>query len=234
GAGLSGGSEGRLLNAGKEPLALPSADEPLQLGEGSPNPTRFIADESGNVQDLGGRGNANSSAGRGSFAGDEWGNVQDLTTGRGNPNTIPRQGPFESARGVLDDANFAQESYREGFSKGGREELLKITGKPMRTINDLAEGITTRVVDPQRIPVNFVVREGNALMLNTRTVTALERAGVPRNTFNAIDRTGDPLFEQLLTDQLTRNKLTSTEIPEGIITGKKHGPELSYDRGSGR
>jgi hypothetical protein len=42
---------------------------------------------------------------------------------------------------------------------------------------------------------------------------ALMQAGISRAAWSVIDRTGDPLFEELLTGQLTRNGLDSTGIP---------------------
>ena len=69
------------------------------------------------------------------------------------------------------------------------------------------------------IPVEYIVRDGNILILNTRTSQALTQAGIPRNQWNAIDRTGDTWFEELLTGQLSRNRLTS----EGISTVKPSG-----------
>ena len=77
------------LPAGREPLALPAGKEPLQLGEGDPPPARFIADADGNVQ--------------------------DLATGRGNPNPIPRQDPFELGAG----------EGREALARGAKEGALE-------------------------------------------------------------------------------------------------------------
>ena len=88
-------------------------------------------------------------------------------------------------------------------------ELGKLTGLAIRTVDDLANAIRTGLVDPSKIPVNYIVREGNVSIHNTRTVQALERAGIPRNAFNAIDRTGDEIFEDLVSAQLKRNNLTS-------------------------
>lgn len=62
-------------------------------------------------------------------------------------------------------------------------------------------------------------RDGNTLILNTRTVRALEQAGVPRSSFNVIDQTGNDFFEGLLSGQLRRNNLTS----EGISTVRRTG-----------
>ena len=69
------------------------------------------------------------------------------------------------------------------------------------------------------IPIEYINRDGNILILNTRSSQALTQAGVPRNEWIAIDRTGEPLFESLLDGQLSRNKLTS----EGIAVVRKSG-----------
>jgi hypothetical protein len=59
------------------------------------------------------------------------------------------------------------------------------------------------------VPINVIVRDGNTLILNTRSAQALTRAGIPRDSWNVINRTGDDFFEQLLTGQLSRNGLGS-------------------------
>jgi len=55
----------------------------------------------------------------------------------------------------------------------------------------------------------------NSLILNTRSAQALTRAGIPRTSWNVINRTGDDLYERLLSGQLSRNWLTSygTDLP---------------------
>ena len=47
------------------------------------------------------------------------------------------------------------------------------------------------------LPVEYIVRDRNILILNTRTSQALTQAGIPRSQWNAIDRTGEALFEEL-------------------------------------
>jgi hypothetical protein len=117
-----------------------------------------------------------------------------------------------ASRGLPASANFAQTNYRATFSQAGRAELQRLTGLDIRTVDDLAAAITSGKVDPASIPVNVIVRDGNTLILNTRTTVALEQAGVPRSAFNVVDRTGDPYFEGLLTGQLERNNLTSAGV----------------------
>jgi uncharacterized protein RhaS with RHS repeats len=126
--------------------------------------------------------------------------------------------PGRVARGGLSSsANFAQRTFREGFSAGGRRELSAIAGQPIRTVDDLANAIRGGL-EPSKIPVNVIERGGNTLILNTRTVQALERAGVPRSSFNVINRTGDEFFEGLLSGQLQHNNPTSGGI-SSVVRG---------------
>lgn len=98
-------------------------------------------------------------------------------------------------------ARFAQRTFSERFSKGG------LFGG--QTIDDVAGQLRTGVMSSKDVPINVVVRDGNTLITNTRSAQALTRAGIPRDSWNVINRTGDPLFEDLLSGQLSRNNLGS-------------------------
>lgn len=76
-------------------------------------------------------------------------------------------------------------------------------------------------IKSSQVPIDYVVRDGNTLILNTRSSQALTQAGIPRNQWNAVNRTGNEMYEQLLTDQLTRNKLTSSGTPTVRPSGQK-------------
>jgi hypothetical protein len=119
----------------------------------------------------------------------------------------------------IGNANFAQRDFRSDFSKRGSRELSKLTGMNIRTTNDLVSGIQSGVIDPSIIPVNVIVRDGQTLILNTRTTNALQQAGVPRSSFNVINQTnnmtpvsGGKTFNDLLTEQLLRNNLSNRGI----------------------
>ena len=62
---------------------------------------------------------------------------------------------------------------------------------------------------PSNVPIDYIVREGNTLILNTRSARALQAAGIPRSAWTAVNRTGQETFESMLTGQLQRNGLTS-------------------------
>lgn len=55
----------------------------------------------------------------------------------------------------------------------------------------------------------MIVRDGNTLVLNTRSAQALERAGIPSDQWNLVNRTGERDFEARLDGQLDRNGLGS-------------------------
>jgi filamentous hemagglutinin len=79
-------------------------------------------------------------------------------------------------------------------------------------VDDVAAGIRDGTIDPNDLPVGYIQRDGNTLILNTRSATALTNAGAPRAMWNGMDHTGDPLFEDLLDGQLARNGLTSERV----------------------
>ena len=120
---------------------------------------------------------------------------------------------------VLDNANYAQKTYSNTFSAKGRKIYSDLAGEPINTIDDLVNAINSGKVNVADLPVEYIVRDGNTLILNTRTSQVLTQAGISRSQWNAIDRTGEALFEELLTEQLSRNKLTA----EGISTVRSSG-----------
>ena len=113
--------------------------------------------------------------------------------------------------GVLDGANFAQKTFGKNFSLDG-----KFAGQ---TVDDVAGAIQSGALKVSDVPIDYIVRNGNTLILNTRSSQALIKAGVPRSQWNAINRTGDAAFEARLTGQLNRNNLTE----QGISTVRQSG-----------
>lgn len=97
------------------------------------------------------------------------------------------------------------------FSKGGA-----FAGK---SVDDVADALRSGTLRPADVPIDFIVRDGNKLILNTRSAQALELAGIPRAQWNAVDRTGQELFENMLTGQLNRNGLTTA----GVETARRSG-----------
>ena len=69
-------------------------------------------------------------------------------------------------------------------------------------------------ISVEDVPIDYIVRDGNTLILNTRSSQALIKAGIPRTEWNAVNRTGNVKFENMLSNQLSNNKLTT----EGVET----------------
>lgn len=105
---------------------------------------------------------------------------------------------------VLSGARFAQRTASAVFSSDG-----KFAG---RSVEEVANALRTGNLHPGDVPIEYIVRDGNTLILNTRSAMALEKAGIPRFSWNAINRTGDAAAEARLSGQLGRNGLSSAGI----------------------
>lgn len=80
--------------------------------------------------------------------------------------------------GVLDNANYAQKTYSNTFSAEGRKIYSDLAGEPINTIDDLVNAINSGKVNVADLPVEYIVRDGNTLILNTRTSQALTQEGI--------------------------------------------------------
>ena len=114
--------------------------------------------------------------------------------------------------GVLNGANFAQKTYSKNFSAQGQKIYSDIAGQKVVSVSDLAIAIKTGAIKASDIPVQYVVRDGNKLIFNTRTAQALMQAGIPRSSWNAVNVTGKAQFERMLSEQLDRNGLSSSGV----------------------
>lgn len=105
------------------------------------------------------------------------------------------------AKGSLIDARFAQLTFREMFSSGG-----KFAGK---SVADVAQALRAGKMTAADVPIEYIVRDGKALILNTRSAQALERAGIPRSQWRSVNMTGNRAAEARLSGQLQRNGLSN-------------------------
>jgi hypothetical protein len=118
-----------------------------------------------------------------------------------------------SVAGVLDDsANFAQKTFSETFSKGG-----KFSGK---TIDEVADLLRKGDLKPSDVPLEyFTRRNGPTLISTTRSAEALRRAGIPRSQWHGVDISGDSAALRRLAGQLNRNDLWPNGIPNARPSG---------------
>ena len=108
--------------------------------------------------------------------------------------------------------SFAQKNFREKFSGIGAQEWSRLTGREIRTIDDLAGAIRSGAVSSSSITLETVKRNGVEYILNTRTAMALERSGVKKKDWKLVDKTGDVDAERRLTDQLSRNGMDAGDV----------------------
>lgn len=86
---------------------------------------------------------------------------------------------------------FGQASVKSTFAHGPH------AGK---TVGEVAAGIRSGAISPNSLPVEYVIRNGQAVALNNRSLLALRRAGVePTITRNM---TGNSAAEALLNSHL--------------------------------
>lgn len=119
--------------------------------------------------------------------------------------------------GALSEANFAQNKIRadRAFSADGQKAYSDLAGRPINTVDDLADALKSGEIKPNQLPIDYVDMNGTRLILNTRTSTALEQAGIPRDQWFGRNRTGEvafgtKTFDELAADQLKANKLPPT------------------------
>ena len=125
----------------------------------------------------------------------------------------------EGAGDVLENANFAQNTYRSRFSVEGQSIYSDIAGTPIKTVDDLVSALRKGLIETSDVPIDYIIRDGNMLLLNTRSAHALMQAGIPRSQWNAVNRTGIDMYETMLDGQLKNNGLTSTGTPTARMTG---------------
>jgi filamentous hemagglutinin len=117
-------------------------------------------------------------------------------------------GAAQARAGVLEGAAYAQKTFSQSFSKGG-----KFAGQ---TVDGVASALNSGALSAAEVSIQYIVRNGNKLILNTRSAQALERAGIPRSQWNPVNMTGNAAAEKRLTDQLRRNGLDSSGIQRPI------------------
>ena len=67
---------------------------------------------------------------------------------------------------VLDNANYAQKTYSDTFSTEGIKKYSNLAGEPINTIDDLVKAISTGKIKVEDLPIEYIVRDGNTLILN--------------------------------------------------------------------
>jgi hypothetical protein len=145
-------------------------------------------------------------AGGSGGAGAGTGGAGDTTGTDGNP-----AGPAPPTIDI-DGATWAQKEASARFSPAG-----DFSG---RTIDDVAADLRTGRMRPEDVPIDVIRRDGNVLILNTRSSLALAEADVPRSSWKIVDRTGQAAYERRLTRQLAGDELDSRGVGTIRVRGR--------------
>ncbi len=97
-----------------------------------------------------------------------------------------------------------------------------------KSINQVAKLLRSGEMKLADVPVEYVVRNGNRLIVNTRSSLALRQAGIPEAQWNLVNRTGISKVESDITKRLAHNELSSEGSEVLRITGS--GPNASTYR----
>jgi len=82
-----------------------------------------------------------------------------------------------------------------------------LAGQPIKTVNDLTDALKQGVVKPSQVPLDYVVIDGQKVISNTRSSTALINADIPKSQWYGVDKTGKIAYDDITFDQLVRNQL---------------------------
>jgi hypothetical protein len=117
-------------------------------------------------------------------------------------------------------------------AKSGPLRFTQTTASPMfsaegsfagRSISQVADALRSGTMRAADVPVEFIVRDGNRLIVNTRSSLALRQAGIPEAQWNLINRTGVAEVEANITQRLLRNGLGNEGTDVLRITGSGSG-----------
>lgn len=67
-------------------------------------------------------------------------------------------------------------------------------------MGDVADGLRSGTISPDALPIEYIVRNGDVVALNNRSLTALRRSGMEPTRLQ--NRTGDLHYEKILDDHL--------------------------------
>lgn len=102
-----------------------------------------------------------------------------------------------AAKGLPDGAKWAQKTFGPNFDPKGT-----LAGK---SFDDVVGGLRSGEIKPSSMQVDYVVRDGQVIIHNTRSASALDAAGIPRSQWNAVNQTGNAAVEARVNGQLARN-----------------------------
>jgi hypothetical protein len=118
---------------------------------------------------------------------------------------------LESTSVDVTKGKFAQPNHANDFSLIGQIKL------GVKSIDEAVVNLKSGTWSAAKLPIDYVVRDGQVYYLNTRSIVALTEAGIPKSEWVLENRTGVKTFE----DNLTNNLNGSSGYSE--VTNRKTG-----------
>jgi hypothetical protein len=114
----------------------------------------------------------------------------------------------------LSGAKFAQTTIRtdEIFSIEGQQAYSAIAGTEIKKVNDLVKALTGGKISPKDIPLNYVMQNGEKVILNSRTSVALQRAGIPMKDWVGVNQTGKVAYTTAEEGAVTFDELAKRQL----------------------
>jgi hypothetical protein len=137
-----------------------------------------------------------------------------------NPATLDG---FPAWKGLSGRARWAQRYYTPKFSN---EIESPVRNQPVK---DVVRSLKSGKLKPTDLRIDTIRRGKNLLILNTRSTNALIRAGIPRSEWIVRNVTGDKFYENRLSRQLRRNRLTPSGIDHVYESGGADSPPSRPD-----
>lgn len=99
--------------------------------------------------------------------------------------------------------------------------IFSITGNfNSRPISEIVQGLRNGTISPEALPIKIIVRNGQKITLNNRSLLALRRAGIQPKV--VIDKTGIKKYEEVLDEHLRGS------LPSDVIRIRGGPPGTSY------
>ncbi|WP_430885885.1 hypothetical protein [Fusibacter sp. JL216-2] len=118
--------------------------------------------------------------------------INDLAVGARYTDDVLEEAVELFGKGTGNDVLFGQKGVSQFFSKKGKFKGASIA--------DVAEQLKAGTLSPDDLPIEYIVRDGQKITLNNRSLTALSQAGLKPTVL--IDKTGNAFLEKHLTERL--------------------------------
>jgi hypothetical protein len=89
-----------------------------------------------------------------------------------------------------------------------------------KSLSEVVRGLRSGLISPEKVPIEFIIRNGEKISLNNRSLLVLRRAGIEPKVL--IDKTGIEDYERILNWHLKNN------LPSDVIRIRGGGSGSSF------